>query len=696
MSTLSSSLPRAGWGSLRSVLLCCTAMMPGMALAQGAYELDEVVLEAEGGGAGAQDAQTIVATGIEVGGKISGPVLDIPASVSVVTSAEIEQRGANTVEEVLNYTAGASTDSYGADDRFDYFTLRGFEAYTYRDGLTIGANFGGIREEPFAFERVEVFRGANSASFGVSDPGGSVNYVTKTPREEAFGSAYVSYDSNNSKEVGLDFGGKLNDEGTLTYRFTGLLREGEYEYPYSENNETFGMLGLSWRPTDASELTLIVDQLDRDYVPGSGGFPIGGDYDRSEDFFGEPDYNDRDTNRTSVTVKGRHSFGNGFEVNGTLRYTDSSDSFNYAYVAGAVDTTVYRAFFASEGSTEAVIGDVNLSYAAQFGDWKSKTIFGIEASSSDDKGQSYWGSAPSLDLTDIVYTGAPDSVGIYNDSRTETTGKAVYLQQDLNWNEKVIISAGLRHDWIDVTETDYLYGTEEEGEISETTGRLGLTYKINPDLAVYTSYATSAVPAGLGVEPETGEQVELGVKWAPAGTNALLSAAIYDLSKTNITRTNPLTNELEAIGEVRVRGFDLEGKAEIGAYDLTASYSYLDAEIVENGTSGNEGNRPGLVPEHVASVWVSRTWENVGLGDLTAGLGVRYNGGYYFDDSNAAGETGAFTVVDAAVAYDLSEQTTLSMSVTNLLDEKHVSYGGFYADFYSAGREVSVKLAHSW
>ena len=53
-------------------------------------------------------------------------------------------------------------------------------------------------------------------------------------------------------------------------------------------------------------------------------------------------------------------------------------------------------------------------------------------------------------------------------------------------------------------------------------------------------------------------------------------------------------------------------------------------------------------------------------------------------------------MVDAAVSYDLSEQTTLSANVTNLFDEKHTSFGGSYADFYSPGREVTVKLAHSW
>ena len=53
-------------------------------------------------------------------------------------------------------------------------------------------------------------------------------------------------------------------------------------------------------------------------------------------------------------------------------------------------------------------------------------------------------------------------------------------------------------------------------------------------------------------------------------------------------------------------------------------------------------------------------------------------------------------VVDAAMSYDLTRKTTLSASVTNLFDEKHVAYGGLYADFYSPGRELKVKLSHNW
>ncbi|WOI58122.1 TonB-dependent siderophore receptor [Palleronia sp. LCG004] len=679
--------------ALAPALLCCTAIVPGPIAAQDFVRLPDLVLEA----GPIADGETIVAEDIGAGGKISGDVLEIPSTISVVTSAEIEQRGATSVEEVLNYTAGIVTDSYGADDRFDYFSIRGFDAYTYRDGLTLGANFGGIREEPFAFERVEVFKGANSAVFGISDPGGAVNYVTKTPRDERFGSVYGTVGSFDTSEIGVDFGDALNADGTLSYRFTGLVRDGKREYPASRNDEVFVMGGLSWRPTDRSELTLIVDDLDRDGVPGSGGFPLGYDFDRSSTFFGEPDYNYRGTDRTTVTLIGRHDFGNGLRLGGTARWSDAETDFGYAYISGQTDTLAERSYFGSDGHEQVAIADIHLEYDRRFGAVESTTLVGVEASRFDDRGLSFFGPAPSVPIADPAPTGAPDEVPLFADTETERDGRAIYLQQTLDWNERIVGSFGLRHDWIDVTERDGIAGTVATNDISATTGRIGLTYRATPDLSVFASYAESVIPAGTGVEPEEGEQVEIGAKWRPFGGGTLLTASAYDLSKTNITRTNPVTNLAEPIGEIRVRGVDLEAKAEIGAVELIAALSYLDPEIVENGTGGNVGNRPARVPERLGSVWATYTLGGDGpRGDMTFGLGLRYSDGYFFDDTNQVGESDSYVAVDASYGYALTESTELSINATNLLDEKHVSYGGFYADFYNPGREVRATLRHSW
>ena len=128
---------------LLTALLGCTSLVvltPSISVAQqatvpeGTIELDPIVISGTGAD---DDAGSIVAGQTSSGSKMATPLLDTPASVSVITSREIEQRGAQTVEQVLQYTAAVTTDQYGSDDRFDFFKIRGFDAYTYRDGLTL-------------------------------------------------------------------------------------------------------------------------------------------------------------------------------------------------------------------------------------------------------------------------------------------------------------------------------------------------------------------------------------------------------------------------------------------------------------------------------------------------------------------------------------------------------------------------------
>ncbi|MBR9762778.1 MAG: TonB-dependent siderophore receptor [Rhodobacteraceae bacterium] len=684
---------------LKALLLGGTA---ALALAPGALRAqeDQTVTLAPITVEGTEDDQTtIVATETSAGSGMATDILDTPASVSVITAAEIRARGATDVEQVLQYSPGVVTDFYGSDDRFDFFRIRGFDANSYRDGLSLGSAFGGVREETYAYERVEVVRGANSTTFGVSDPGGSVNFVSKLPKQSRYGEAYATVGSFDKKEVGFDFGDDIGEAGTLSWRVTGLLRDAEKEYDHSRDDETFLMAGLTWRPTDLTSLSLVIDHLDKDGVPGSGGHPVGTDFDRSV-FFGEPDFNYRGTDRDTLTLLFDHDFGGGLTFGASARYSDIATDFGYVYVGGTSGgTTATRSYYANDSQGTDFVADAHLQYDTAFGGVESRTLGGIEVSRTEQTSTSWFTGADPIDWTNPVYSGGIDlgSLAPYAASRTEDEGSALYLQQELTFAGRWIVTAGLRHDWLDVERTNLLTSATSSASYSEDTARLGVTYKVSPDLSVYGSYAESVVPASIGLDPERGEQLELGVKYRPVGTNALFSAALYDLSKTNITRTNPATLQDETIGEVRVRGLDLEARVEMtDRLALTAGYSWLDSEIVENGTSGNEGNQLAFVPEHMASLWLNYDLPGAGArGDMTLGLGARYTGSYNFDDANTM-STKAAVIYDASLSYQVSQATEFSLSVTNLTDEKHVAYGGFGADFYNPGRAISATLRRTW
>ncbi len=697
-------------GRLKTLFLCCIALfvIPASVLAQDEkdiepYRLSPIIVNAK-----AQvddDANSVVAQELWVGGKVSTSILDTPASVSVITGKEIEMRDANTIEEVLQYTPGIISDYYGTDDRNDYFQIRGFQATTYRDGLTLGS-MRGVREEPFAYDRVEVIRGANSTLFGPADPGGSVNFVTKQPKFEHFGNVYLSYGSFEHAEIGIDFGDVLNTDGTLAYRLTGKFKDSELEYNYSGDDENFVMGGLTWELTDYTSLTMILDHLDRDGSANSGGYPLDQESDRSK-FFGEPDFNDHDVARTSVTALLSHDFGSGLTLRGNLRYSDLEDDFGYVYLydyAGRTGDVLSRYYFGTDTNAEELTSNAILQYDYSLETVDSSTLVGVEYRDASTKDFSIYGPTSSINISAPVYSGAPTNLFVYSDSESDYTTQSVFLQQNFSFYNRLITTVGVRHDWLDLSSKGTSWGvaSNDSDEFSETSLRGALTYKITEQISSYLSYVESVAPPSIGVEPERGEQYEFGVKYAPANMNALFSASIYNLKKKDITIAvvqNTGIIERETIGESRVRGFDLEGKAELTKnISVICSYSYIDSEMVRGTLSSGvslEGNEFSVTPKHIAALWVNHTIPGSGSrGDMTFGFGARYLGSYYFDAANTA-RSEAATIYDAALTYEVLDNAELTIHTSNLLDEQHV-VGSGTADYYNPGREIMATICYRW
>lgn len=688
-----------------TALLCGTALVavPMIGNAQEAsegngdgetYRLAPIIVNAT---AEADDnANTTVAQELWVGGKVATSILDTPASVSVITEKEIEQRDANTTEEVLQYTPGVVTGFWGTDDRNDFFQIRGFDATTYRDGLML-SSMRGIREEPYAYERVEVLRGANSTLFGPADPGGSINFVSKRPKFESFGQGYLAYGSFDRKEAGLDVGDTLNTSETLAYRLTGKVQDSDREYDHSRDDNEFVMGGLTWEPTAYTSATLILDYLNRDSTPNNGGYPFDREYDRSE-FYGEPEYNFHDVERSSVTGQLTHDFDNGLILRSTLRYSEHTDDYGYVYLADSADRTgteVGRGYLGSDSEAEELIGNAILQYDARLGKVDSSTLAGVEYRDTSSQQRSVFSGAEPIDIADPEFSGAPSTLTPYQDIDRDYKNKSVFLTQNFSFLEKYIISAGVRNDRLDLSETDILRSTDSSDDYSETSFRGALTYRISDEISSYVSYVESVAPPAIGSEPERGEQYELGVKYAPTSINAQFSAAVYDLTKDNVTIRvidGPNSFRDETIGESRVRGLDLEAKTELtDNLSLIGSYSYMKSEVVRDDNPEREGNEFATAPNHTASFWGYYTLSDLPMG---FGLGARYVGAYYFDAANSS-KSEAATIFDAAFNYQITQGVDLTANVSNLFDEQHV-VGSGTANYYNPGREIVAKVSYSW
>lgn len=709
---MSAATTRAHLRPRATLLLSCTAfisLMPALAGAQdaGTAEDDATVLQTitvEGATQGDADSKSIVANRSSAVGKMPSEILTTPATVSVVTSKEIEQRAADSIEKVVQYSAGVTTDYYGSDDRFDYVTIRGFSPFTYRDGLAIGRTWLGVKEEPYAFERLEILKGANSTGFGVSDPGGAINYVTKTPRSERFGEVYGTVGSFAHKETGFDFGDNLTQDDTLSYRLTGKVQRADGEYDFSENDENFIMGGLTWRPTDMTNLTFVFDHLDRDGTPSGGGHPLYTDFDRDR-FFGEPDFNYDATNRNTYTMLFDHDFGNGLSVNSSARYSNSSRETGFAFIydsSGAADpsdTSADRIYSLGFGSSEQINVDAHLLYEASFDQVESRTLAGVDYNSIESTNESgyLWGAGtPSIDWQNPVYAGPPPAIPLSTRNSNDRSTRAVYLQQDLIFSDRMTASVGLRNDWLDLEETDLGTSVSTSRDYSEFSKRVGLSYKITEELATYVSYAESVAPPSTGNQPTYGKQYEAGIKYRPDAFPAMITASIYDLTLENITAYEAPVYLPSTVEEVHHRGLDLEAKVEMTSnVNLIGAYSYIDSEIVDSGAT-YDGKRFAQVPEHMASLWGTYTLEGEGdRGEMTFGAGARFIGSYYFDNANTRKSDGA-VIFDASFTYAIKENTSFQLNVSNLFDEKHVANNDGGALYYNPGRTIYATIRQSW
>ena len=119
-------------------------------------------------------------------------LIDSPAALSVVTRAQIEQRGADSVLDALRGELGVSLMARPISGR-KAISLRGMDSrHTLMlvDGKRIGASDGVIGHSDFQndwipvedIERIEVIRGPMSVLYGAEALGGVVNIITRPGR----------------------------------------------------------------------------------------------------------------------------------------------------------------------------------------------------------------------------------------------------------------------------------------------------------------------------------------------------------------------------------------------------------------------------------------------------------------------------------------------------------------------------------
>lgn len=208
--------------------------------------------------------------GYKASNSISGtrtnvPIAEVPMNIQVVTSELLNDLAAQTPTEALRYFGSVQNNRQGDsnDAGIDLDATGALFGDVRLRGLTSGTNLrNGIRvfsQLPSEFvDRVELVRGPAAVLYGLSDPTGIYNVITKSPVfNRTFGRAQARYGSYNNYGASLDV--NYNVRRNLALRLNAMAAHHDTEFWFNEGDSWAVLPQVSWRPF---EKTLVqVDYL---------------------------------------------------------------------------------------------------------------------------------------------------------------------------------------------------------------------------------------------------------------------------------------------------------------------------------------------------------------------------------------------------------------------------------------------------
>lgn len=614
--------------------------------------------------------------------KTDTPLLNVPQTVNVVTREQLDDQALHSLGDVLRYIPG-TTVGQGEGNR-DQITLRG-------QNTTADFFLDGVRDDTQYFrglynlDRVEVLKGPYALIFGRGGGGGIVNRVQKTP--SAGGTLMggrISANSFGAWDVSADVNAPLS--GMAAFRINAVhetldnhrdFYEGER---YAVNPYVAVDLSAGWRAGLSYEYVNDDRVADRG-VPSLAGAPITGYRDQ---FFGVPGVNRSTLEANIVKLRLDGVLADNVQVSTTVLYGDYDKLYTNVFASGAATNqtgTVPLSAYTDPTDRRNLLFQGNLIWDVTSGHMDHKLLFGLEYGDQDSANQRRNGvlSNSTFNLTNPVFP-TVTFPALSRDTVSNVESVSVYVQDQISLSERFEIVAGLRYDRFDIDGIDLQPNPDRPFARTDDkiSPRLGLIYKPQPNVSVYGSYSQSFLPRSgdqflsltptqQNLEPEEFTNHEVGVKW-DVRPDLNVTAAVFRLDRTNATTPDPLNPTVTInVGETRSEGFELAVTGRLlPNWQISGGYAWQDARL-----QGNDSVRLAQTPRHQATLWNRYDVDR----RLGFGLGVIHQSGQFAAIRTTAttSHLPAFTRVDAAVFYEISDTVDLQLNIENLFDTSYFS-----------------------
>jgi iron complex outermembrane recepter protein len=678
---------------------------------QGTVELSPVTVVDEG-----ENEKSYTAYSSTTATKTDTPIFDTPVSIQVVPKAVMSDQKATTIKDALeNVSSVRPQSSLGLSNAF---ITRGFRnGRVFRNGLVAnGLGIGeGAQFDSANLERIEVLKGPAAVLFGRIEPGGLVNLVTKKPRDEPHYSVEQRFGSYDFYRTEWDATDAITEDKSLSYRFTGAYQNNKSFRDFNFNDRVLVNPSLTWRPSDATEMSLEVEALHEDYQVDRGLFAIGNrpaPIPVSRSFI---DPNDPvDTNaKVNVGFNLTHAFNENWTLRNRFLYSYVYDKNTSVKPANAFTVEQFfdpskgnrsyaRNIFSQTSDNETYTTNLDLTGKFDLGGVSHQTLVGFDylrALGTYEFYGNYMDPVKGLEI-DIYnpkygidpsfYANAlaTPSDGGLNHYLFRDNWYGAYFQDHITLWDKLHIVGGGRYDWATTglgignsasAAQSALPSRKDEG----FSPRVGILYQPWKWVSIYGNWTTSfganngVTATGATINPEIGEQFEAGLKTEFFDHRLMTTLAYYHLTKENMMtpdfRTSNL-NDFAAIGEARSQGIELDMTGQItDEISVIGNYVFTDASITKDG-SGLQGNRLNNVPEHSGSLWIKYDIHNYEpLNGLSIGVGVFAAGQRQGDNDNTFALPG-YARLDAFASYTYKigdSRLITQFNIRNLLDKTY-------------------------
>ncbi|RXS42538.1 TonB-dependent receptor [Idiomarina sp. 29L] len=635
-----------------------------------------------------------------------------------VTAEDIEQFQANDLADIFRESPSVSVGGSvgvaqkiyirGLEDAYLNVTVDGAQQTS-----TLFHHIGRVTLDPDLLKQIDVQAGAGEATSGPGAIGGAIRFKTKDAQ-----------DLLNENE---QFGGRLkasyfSNDGT---RYSGTI--------YGKLNPSFGLLGY-------------YSAVDRNTMEDGNGNKVYGTAADQDLAFLKASGEVTDKHYVSLSFEQRDEEGqfsarpNWFVPEGTPLYPSAAK--RDTYVAN------YRFDHSEWVYLEATAYQTSSSFRGGRFDWLADIdTQGFDVQNTTDT--LYHSFTYGVDYRkDDVESGPANGPA---ENAEESSVMGIYAQAHSNITADLLLSYGVRYDNYDFQQRiliDEYYGepvTDSAAGLddSELSLNAGLSYQINDAWKLGLSYAEAARGKEIGdgftldeylydgsdvpvvvsnVVPETVENIEASIEYSASRLNAKLSvyqSTIHDVIFSGFGGASIYNN----IGDVESTGVEFNMAYRWDSLDMYLGFSNADAELKprENLYSRNYdsidlngyefnglGNTRGSTLVLGADYFLDR--------DVSIGFNVTHVNDIRIDTLHQALENGwadslytlnkpSYTVLDIYGNWDITNDLSVNLAVTNLLDELYIDHSsvGDYSEVfptvvgpYEAGRDIRLSLSYDF